>query len=113
MVFESVETGDEVVDDSTESNGDTKEVTVQKYEPVADDSISPNVKDVDGSTMPMDYDKSRSWYVFQEKKLEKVFRIIWMNLRMKITGTMKMTGKSRKDIPKKNLQRQSMTKNQK
>ena len=26
MVFESVETGDEVVDDSTESNGDTKEV---------------------------------------------------------------------------------------
>ena len=43
----------------------------------------------------------------------RIFRIIWMNLRMKITGTMKMTGKSRKDIPKKNLQRQSMTKNQK
>ena len=71
MVFESVETGDEVVDDSTESNGDTKEVTVQKYEPVADDSISPNVKDVDGSTMPMDYDKSRSWYVFSGEEVGK------------------------------------------
>ena len=59
------------VDDSTESNGDTKEVTVQKYEPVADDSISPNVKDVDGSTMPMDYDKSRSWYVFSGEEVGK------------------------------------------
>ena len=44
---------------------------LQKYEPVADDSISPNVKDVDGSTMPMDYDKSRSWYVFSGEEVGK------------------------------------------
>ncbi len=71
MMFESIETGDEVVDDSTESDGDIKEVTVQRYEPVADDSISPNVKDVDGSTMPMNYDDSRMWYVFSGEEVGK------------------------------------------
>lgn len=71
MMFESIETGDEVVDDSTESDGDIKEVTVQRYEPVADDSISPNVKDVDGSTMPMNYDGSRMWYVFSGEEVGK------------------------------------------
>lgn len=71
MMFESIETGDEVVDDSTESDGAIKEVTVQRYEPVADDSISPNVKDVDGSTMPMDYDESRMWYVFSGEEVGK------------------------------------------
>ncbi len=74
MKFESVETGDEVVDDSTESDGTTKEVTVQRNEPVADNSVSPNVKDVDGSTIPMDYDESRTWYVFSGEEVGKSFQ---------------------------------------
>lgn len=74
MVFENVSSGDEVVDDSTESDGSIREVTVQKYEPVADDSISPNVKDVDGNTIPMDYDESRTWYVFSGEEVGKSFQ---------------------------------------
>lgn len=74
MKFENVETGDEVVDDSTESGETTKEVTVLRKEPVADASVSPNVKDVDGSTMPMDYDESRTWYVFSGEEVGKSFQ---------------------------------------
>lgn len=46
---------------------DTDEATGRQT-PVADDTVSPNTVELNGSDFPADYDESRMWYLFSGKR---------------------------------------------
>ena len=46
---------------------DTDEATGRQT-PVADDTVSPNTVELNGSDFPADYDESRMWYLFSGKE---------------------------------------------
>lgn len=66
--------------------------------PVPDESVENNYIEIDGNSLPTDYDEDRMWYVFSGEEVGDALQ----DLIDSITDA--ETGRSRKAIPRTNWQ---------